>query len=276
MDNAELFPGAGAGIAPAPDSVLRPIPAKLFAHRAQRFATLSRNHPLQSFLAFLGELSGVQASLVGISEKAGSWQKSLPDILTAVAKAPLPEPVVRAAEALQRLDVNARQAFAERWLAGKLLADDLAMAPFLAAALQLENTHRAATQDWGDPDEHTGHCPFCGSPPVAATLRSNGALAGIRYLHCGLCATEWHYERLRCAACGSDGAMVYQKAEDYPYPVEAESCNSCKVYLKLFSPGQDSEFDAIADDLATVDLDLHLAESGWSRIAPNPFLMTVA
>jgi FdhE protein len=38
----------------------------------------------------------------------------------------------------------------------------------------------------------------------------------------------------------------------------------------------DTEADPNADDLATLDLDFMVAEAGWSRHAPNPFVLTPA
>jgi FdhE protein len=47
-----------------------------------------------------------------------------------------------------------------------------------------------------------GLCPLCG------TARGTRALAvqGLRYLHCSLCATEWHMVRVQCrgGASGKD------------------------------------------------------------------------
>ncbi|MDB5444000.1 MAG: fdhE, partial [Phenylobacterium sp.] len=36
---------------------------------------------------------------------------------------------------------------------------------------------------------------------------------------------------------------------------------------------KDTKVDPVADDLATLGLDLMVAEAGWSRHAPNPLLL---
>jgi FdhE protein len=41
----------------------------------------------------------------------------------------------------------------------------------------------------------------------------------------------------------------------------------------MFYQAKDMKLDPYADDLASVGLDLMVAEAGWSRHAPNPFLL---
>ena len=53
--------------------------------------------------------------------------------------------------------------------------------------------------------------------------------------------------------------------------VKAEACNECHSYAKMLYQARDLDVDPFADDLAT--LGLEVAEAGWSRQAPNPFLL---
>jgi formate dehydrogenase accessory protein FdhE len=48
--------------------------------------------------------------------------------------------------------------------------------------------------------------------------------AGHRYLHCGLCATEWHMVRVKCTHCESTKGVAYQGIEGDAGVVLAETC----------------------------------------------------
>ncbi|MDB5434432.1 MAG: protein fdhE, partial [Phenylobacterium sp.] len=55
--------------------------------------------------------------------------------------------------------------------------------------------------------------------------------------------------------------------------VKAETCGDCHSYAKMLYQPQDMKVDPVADDLATLGLDVLVAEAGWSRHAPNPLLL---
>jgi FdhE protein len=58
--------------------------------------------------------------------------------------------------------------------------------------------------------------------------------------------------------------------------VEAEICEACGRYAKMFYQAKDPQVvEPYADDQATLSLDLLLAEAGWARHAPNPLLPAV-
>jgi FdhE protein len=50
--------------------------------------------------------------------------------------------------------------------------------------------------------------------------------------------------------------------------VRAETCDSCKSYLKIVYH-EKGGFDPVADDLATLALDILVDEAGYSRAGPN-------
>ncbi len=50
-----------------------------------------------------------------------------------------------------------------------------------------------------------GVCPLCGTLPVASVVYAQSPYQGYRYLHCALCATEWHMVRVQCTQCGASG-----------------------------------------------------------------------
>ena len=47
--------------------------------------------------------------------------------------------------------------------------------------------------------------------------------------------------------------------------VKAESCDECRTYAKMIYQMHDPKLDPFADDLASLGLDLMVAEAGWSR-----------
>ena len=55
--------------------------------------------------------------------------------------------------------------------------------------------------------------------------------------------------------------------------VKAETCDECQSYAKMLYQARDMDLDPYADDLATLGLDILVAEAGWSRHAPNPLLL---
>ena len=119
-------------------------------------------------------------------------------------------------------------------------------------------------------------CPVCGSAPVASVLRIGGNIAGHRYLHCSLCATEWHMVRIKCSHCESTKGVRYQGAEDAEGKigevVQAETCTACHTYRKLVNQEKDPYAEPLADDLASLTLDLLMGDTDFSRASGNPLL----
>jgi FdhE protein len=37
--------------------------------------------------------------------------------------------------------------------------------------------------------------------PLASIVRADDQYQGYRYLHCALCATAWHFVRIKCSHC---------------------------------------------------------------------------
>ena len=61
--------------------------------------------------------------------------------------------------------------------------------------------------------------------------------------------------------------------EDGPAGVRAETCDACQSYLKILFLEQDPAPDPVADDLASLALDVALGEAGHPRNGPNLFLL---
>jgi FdhE protein len=126
-------------------------------------------------------------------------------------------------------------------------------------------------------------CPCCGSLPVASLRRIGGKRQGVRYLVCSLCATEWHMVRVKCSHCESTKGIGYLtlstdpdsdagKAAATREVVKAEVCDECSSYLKLVNLESDPSADPVADDFATLALDVLTDERGYLRVGPNLFI----
>jgi FdhE protein len=90
-----------------------------------------------------------------------------------------------------------------------------------------------------------------------------------RHLCCALCATRWHLPRIRCAACQATDAISYLSVEGAPPGVRAETCDRCHSYLKLLDLQDLPEAEPLADDAATIVLDLLMGERGYRRAGLN-------
>jgi len=70
---------------------------------------------------------------------------------------------------------------------------------------------------------------------------------------------------------GSAIAILKLKPSPRPGAVRAETCEACKSYLKIVYSEKDA-VDPVADDLATLALDILVDEAGYSRSGPNLLL----
>ncbi|CAN5612154.1 formate dehydrogenase accessory protein FdhE [soil metagenome] len=167
---------------------------------------------------------------------------------------------------------------------------DLAAAPLVAAGLQaywtrlvLQVADAHGENIYGRTDPGT-ECPCCGSAPTVSITRIGADEAGFRYLHCALCGTEWHYVRIKCAHCESTKGIHFESLAPEPGvelpatgaregAVKAECCDSCGHYLKQVAMEKDPEVEPVADDLASVTLDLLVSEAGHQRSGHNLMLL---
>jgi FdhE protein len=117
-----------------------------------------------------------------------------------------------------------------------------------------------------------GVCPTCGTLPVASVVRADPRSQGFRYLHCALCATEWHMVRVKCTHCYTTKGITYQSIENGPRGIRAECCDTCQTYRKILYQEEDGNIEPVADDLASLALDLLLSQAGYRRASPNPLL----
>jgi len=93
-----------------------------------------------------------------------------------------------------------------------------------------------------------------------------------RFCTCSLCATMWHVVRVKCVLCSTTGGIGYLTIEGQNENVKAETCDTCRSYVKILYQVNDPALEPMADDIATLGLDMLLAQDGWKRGGQNPFL----
>lgn len=291
-------PAAAHGGVPTPQFALAPEPATLFARRAERLRKLAEGSPLAPYLGFLAALADTQHALAEAAPPAeapeAAPRSGMPPLDRArLAEAPemaaalgaflgrgatldMPAPARLALEALAA-SPEAQAAALGRVLADRVAEDAVAADLFAAAAAQVEMARRAAVLDDASlAPVATGICPACGGQPVASIVAADlRVLEGTRYACCATCATRWNEVRIKCLACGSLKGIAYRglEAEGTPEPaIKAETCSECGRWLKIMYQIRDAGLDPVADDVASLGLDLLMRETEWSRAGFHPFL----
>lgn len=287
-----------------PPHVIAPDAATLFSRRAQRFDQLAEGHSLGDWLRFLGAISRAQhaalqvlpaldlpdAAQMGVARehrmpplpaqswpRPAAWRASLAAITAAVSKL-APDAAQKDLARLAGYDAKRIEALAERVLHTELYGEDAALMPYVAAALQVLWTGAAARLGVTEIAalDVPGVCPCCGFLPVGSVIRTVGEVSNLRYLHCALCNTEWNLVRLKCSACDVTDGVTYRALQDESGKendsIRAETCESCKSYLKI-SYAEKAAVDPVADDLATLALDILVDEAGYARSGPNLLLV---
>ena len=283
-----------------------PQPASLFADRAARLAQKAEGNPIGDYLRFLARLVRAQQQAAAMVQTTApdpaliaqaqehsmpllpaashvdpAWHGVLDQLLTALdGAAEVPGALLPTLQALRTLPGDDRDTLARRVLVGLLSEpQDLAAAPLVMAALQVTFADRASHLRESDVPytDPATICPVCGTAPVASVLRIGGREAGLRYLHCGTCCTEWHMVRVKCTHCESTKGVRYQglqsEGSDQKDEVMlAETCDQCHTYRKIANQEKDPLAEPLADDLATLLLDLLMGETDFARASMNPLL----
>lgn len=283
--------------------VLKPVRASVFADRAARLKHLAQDHPAAPYLQLMANVVQAQHQLlksvlvppapeerVSRAQAHGmpplqalgwprteQWRAVLVGSLGHLQESGLPAPaqaVCSALQALAQTDPDALEQMADAVLAERDDLIDPAMAPFVAAALQVYWTSLACDfpEDQLPVVTPMGVCPLCGSLPVASVVRVGGREEGCRYLCCSLCSTQWHKVRVTCSHCDNTKDIAYHSIEGGPEGIKAESCDHCHTYRKIFYQEKDVHVDPVADDLASIRLDVLMGEAGYLRSSGNPLL----
>lgn len=291
----------GGGTTVPPPVVFLPETSLMFDRRSKRLAAWADGHPLAEFLVFLSHLCAAQhraaaqcpappslpadvvaqnlAAAMPLLPRSGSaldpsWRQALQSILDAMAAIALPAAARQVVEVLSTEDAARLEARANAFLLDHAGPDDLATGLFIAAALQIVWSKAAGQLDPALPQplQPPGLCPVCGSAPISGVVLAAEPFEGLRYLACGLCGTHWHYPRAHCSSCGGDKDIGYLAFDGQDNHARAETCGECRTYVKLFDEAKSPGTEPFADDLASIGLDLRLAEDNWHRAGANPFL----
>jgi FdhE protein len=278
-----------------------PDPLAMFGRRGQRLRALADGYALRAYLLFLADLSDIQHRLQdGLPEVelpsadalARSRQHRMPPLdrarftsdaaiesiwqrLTAMADAVAMPDAARAA--LQRVKSAAptdQVAMMSAVLSNAIPVDSLAEHVFVAAALQVHFSRLARGLDAGAlVPVGDGVCPACGGAPVSSMVVGWSGAQGARFCACSLCGTLWNYPRVKCSLCGATKGIAYQEIAGGSATVKAETCESCRGYVKILHQHKEPSLDPVADDVATLALDLLLRDLGYRRGAVDPFLL---
>jgi FdhE protein len=284
----------------------------VFARRAVRLRKLAAASALGDYLQFLAALvDAQQAALAHLAvpmptsahiERSGEhgmppihaatwprtpqWRETLEFLCAALAaQTGFPAGVSDSISTIRRATPAWIEAQAASILEARNDAIDMSVAPVVMAALQVHWVALAAhfVADEVKALDVPGVCPLCGSLPVASTVYAQSPNQGYRYLHCTLCATEWHMVRVLCSQCGASGKNIAyyslegnaadkSPGEEGGAAVRAETCEQCHGYRKILYQEKDTGVEPVADDVASVALDLLLAEEGYHRASGNPLL----
>lgn len=229
-----------------------------------------------------------------------AWHATLRAIVADVmpkTQSPAREVLVR----LQEADAAYLERQADCLLTGVMLGLDLGSSPLVAAALQtywvhlvqgVDRLHTAESQPFGRIDDESV-CPCCGSLPTVSVTRGAGESLGQRYLVCSLCSTQWNMVRIKCSHCSSTQGLAYQALDAAEgdrtlgldevqaetgsraaqAAIQAETCDACGHYLKILHTDRDAMVEPVADDLASLTLDLLVADAGLRRHGVNLMLL---
>lgn len=302
---------ADIGVTPEAAFAVLPDPETMFEARAARFRSLAEGHALGDYLKFLAGLSQIQHEIqpslpeptppsLEALDRAFEFgmppidrgrfvvdeaaRASLARLLDGAVALETPEPASRARARLASDPELQAKVLAEA-LEGASAIETLAEHVFASAALQVHFARLAARLDAGRVKPvGTGACPCCGGPPVASLVVDWASAHGVRYVSCALCGTLWNHVRVKCVVCDSTKGVSYRAlAAEEEEPklergsdrmiVKAETCDECRCYVKIMQQHLDTSVDPMADDVATLGLDIKVREAGWARAAFNPYLL---
>lgn len=276
-------------------------PKNLYQRRAKRLRQLAENHPLADYLLFAAQVT--EAQLAVLEQHPLAKDPTLAEIIKSkqsLEKNPLHTKNWKRTEAWRDIllhllaqlkdKVNEETLTTIEWLekasaqeleklANAVFVQDFSTissdkAVFIWSALSLywlqlvqQIPHNAKMES----GENLHLCPICSAPPTASVIQF-GSAQGLRYLHCSLCESEWNMVRTKCTNCEQSGKLEYWSIDNEFAAVRTESCGDCQSYLKVVYQEKDPHVEPIADDLASLFLDVEMEEKGFFRSGLNPFM----
>ena len=265
----------------------------LWDHRIARARRLASEHPDASdLLTFYASLAEYQASLLkkgsGVffatgtaGEKdsrplfhlldRGFLLSAIPGLLSWLQQN-APAALAASIRELEATDGLRWRTVLDRCLEGHLDERDTELDAFVVEVVVqpfAEHLARSAMTLNARLGSSQSRCPRCGGAPVLGVLHEEGHGAK-RTLLCGLCLTEHNYLRVVCPACDEQrfDALPIYTADKFGH-VRIEACDSCRTYLKTIDLTKDGTAVPVADDLASVSLDLWARDRGYQRLRPN-------
>ncbi|MFV0368340.1 MAG: formate dehydrogenase accessory protein FdhE [Hyphomicrobiaceae bacterium] len=284
-----------------PPFAILPDPSQLFLKRSERLATLAPGHDLQGYLEFLAALTraqhDVQAELAPVKlpspdKLLTAREHAMPPISfmqvdldevadTAFVKmagfldaATLTDVSRKAVEKVGSVSPGERQTMMRAVLLDEVPEVAIAEHVLAAAALQVHFARLAVRLDVSTlAPIAPGACPACGSAPVSSMVVGWDGCVGTRFCTCSICQTNWHVVRVRCLTCDAEKGISYHSIDGGNPLIMGETCENCQSYVKILHHYKDAALDPVADDVASLALDLVLGREGWGRASANPFLL---
>ena len=297
----DAVPLAPIGEVANPPFAVLPDPGRVFLVRSERFAALAPGHQLEPYLHLLSQITRAQHDILGELPEpvlpsperlALARDNTMPPISTgqialdetadrtfdallkALAAADLAETSRTALEVVEKAGPDGRRNMMQAVILDEIPGDAIAEHVLAAAAVQVLFTRLAARLDVESLKRVAdGACPSCGGAPVASAVVGWEGAHGTRFCTCSICATQWNVVRIKCLVCSSEKGIAYHSLEGGQETVMGETCEACDSYVKMLHQHKDPSLEPIADDVASLALDLTLTKEGWTRASVNPFLM---
>ncbi len=220
--------------------------------------------PLDTYLdavsrvvAYVSEEAGLPAEQADALRDADFTDAITDDRLAQAAAAPS----AFASDMAARLDATPEDDLTPATVAFVLLS---ALTPLLSGPA------RIAMDSLGEFDgrsQSAGTCPVCGEPASLSRVGESTQLQGAdRTLWCGVCHTEWGYERIRCVRCGtrSPKALSYKYVEGDPAH-RVHLCDECRGYVRtVFLSDLDKPLSLVVEDPMSTTLDAVASGMGYS------------
>jgi FdhE protein len=292
-------PTAIGNIASPPFARL-PDPALLFSARSRRLRQLAETSNLAPYLNFLAVLAQAQNDIqsdLSLPESpdaetiARAREFEMPPLDRSLiegdkalgtlfdrlfaAAATIDKPVA-AAKALVRAtaaDPAERLAMAQTVFSNTLPGDAIAEHVFVWAGLEVYFARLASVLAVAAlAPVADGVCTVCGGAPMSSMVVGWPGSHGARFCSCSLCGTLWHYVRVKCVLCGSTKGIGYQEIDGQGGIVKAETCDECHGWSKILYQDKEPAADPVADDVASLSLDLLMREGPYHRGGFSPLL----
>jgi len=252
-----------------------PTPERWSARIERARMLADRHRPAADILRFYAQLASHQQGLAAKWESA-EWNpplvlQELPGTLEWLEMNG-PPMLAQSVQTLRQSSNGDWELALERYLVEDPSEATEAPRGFVIETLLQPLAQRCATAMPVSPQRHDNRCPFCQQRPATGVLRDAGQ-GTRRALVCGLCFSEWPFERIVCPSCGErrfDALPVY--TAEQVAGVRVDGCDSCGVYLKTIDASKDGTAIPEVDDLATLTLDLWAREHGYRRLRPTFYL----